>query len=106
MRRLVKAFSDWRSRIGEFTPEQWAVIRAKGRGRFVLRQMFPYTVYMIALYDVFTQLGHHGQPFEFGSYIFQAAVCGIFVGYGVWGDQEAKYKKALKSSSQTSVQPH
>ena len=72
----------------------------------MLREGFPYTVYMVALYDVVSQLWYHGRPFKFGFYIFQFAFSGIWSGYRVWGDQEGKYKKALTSSPQTSVQPH
>jgi hypothetical protein len=106
MSRLVKAFKAWNSQRGHYSPERWAAIRAKGRGRFVLRQSFSYTVYGIAIYDVGTQLFHYGHPFSFGFYMFQFAFCGLWFGYGVWGDQETKYKKALNSSPQTSVQPH
>jgi len=106
MSRLVKALKDWNSQRGQYSPERWAVIRAKGRGRFVLGQSFSYTVYGMAIYDVFNQIRYHGHPFSFGFYIFQFAFCGLWLGYSVWGDQEAKYKKALTSSPQTSVQPH
>ena len=106
MSRLVKAFKAWRSRIGQYSPEQWAKVRAKGRGQFVLRETFSYTVYAVALYDLATQIFDFNHPFRFGSYIFQFAFGGIWLGYSVWGDQESKYKKALKSSPQTSTQPH
>ena len=106
MSRLVKAFKAWNSQRGHYSPERWAAIRAKGRGRFVLRQSFSYTVYAMAIYDVFNQIRYHGHPFSFGFYIFQFAFCGLWFGYSVWGDQEAIYKKALNSSPQTSVQPH
>ena len=72
----------------------------------MLRQTFSFTVYAVAIYDVVTQLLYHGQRFKFGFYIFQFAFCGIWSGYRVWGDQEGKYKKALNSPPQTSVQPH
>ena len=72
----------------------------------MLRETFSYTVYAVALYDVVTQLWYHGRPFNFGSYIFQFAFSGVWLGYWVWADQERKYKKALNSSPQTSVQPH
>ncbi len=71
----------------------------------MLRETFCYTVYAIALYDVVTQLFHHGHAL-FGSYIFQFAVSGVWLGYSVWKDHEGKYKKALNSSPQTSVQPN
>lgn len=72
----------------------------------MLREAFSYTVFTVAFYDVVTQLWHLGQPFKFGSYIFQFAFSGIWLGYSVWGEQEGKYKKALNSSPQMSVQPH
>ena len=72
----------------------------------MVREAFAYTVYAVALYDVVTQLWYHGRPFKFGSYIFQFVFSGVWLGYCVWGDQEGKYKKALNSSGQTSVQPH
>ena len=72
----------------------------------MLRETFSFTVYAVAIYDVGTQLVYHGHPFKFGFYIFQFAFCGLWLGYSVWGDQEAKYKKALNPSPHTSVQPH
>ena len=72
----------------------------------MLRQSFSYTVYAMAIYDVFNQIRYHGHPFSFGFYIFQFAFCGLWFGYSVWGDHEAKYKKALNPSPQISVQPH
>jgi hypothetical protein len=105
MSRFVKAFKDWRSQRGRYSPERWATIRAKGRGRFVLRETFSYTVYALALYDVVNQLWRHVQPFKFGSCIFQFAFSGVWLGYWVWSEQEGKYKKALNSPPQTSVQP-
>ena len=72
----------------------------------MLREGFPYTVYMVALYDVISQFWYHGRPFKFGFYIFQFMFSGIALGYSVWGEQERKYKEALNSPPQTSVQPH
>jgi hypothetical protein len=72
----------------------------------VLREAFAYTVYAVALYDVIAQLWYHGRPFKFGFYIFQFAFSGLWLGYSVWGHHERKYKNALNSSPQTSVQPH
>src|SRR5690242_16951950 len=106
MRRLLKAFKGWRFPGPEFSPERWAVIRAKGRGRFVLGEAFPYTVYTIAIYDVVTQFRHPGQAFKFGFYVFQFALGGIWLGYSIWRNQEDKYKKALNPSPQASVQRH
>jgi hypothetical protein len=106
MRSLVKAFKTWRSGRQQFSPEDWAKVRAKGRGRFVLREAFSYTVYTVAIWDLVTQFTDYGHPFRFASYIFQFAFSGIFLGYWTWGDHEVKYKKALQSSSQTSIQSH
>lgn len=106
MSRLVKAFKAWRSQFGPYSPERWATIKAKGKGRFVLRQTFCITVYGVALYDLVTQLFDYGLPFKFGLYIFQFLFMGVWIGYSTWWDHEAKYKKALKSSPQTFVQLH
>ena len=72
----------------------------------MLRQAFSFAVFMIAAHDVFTQVFNHHSTFSFGFYIIQYGVTGIFCGYMTWGDQEGKYKKALKSSPQGSFQPH
>ena len=72
----------------------------------MLRQTFSFIVYGVAIYDVVTQIFYYGQPFKFGFYIFQFAFSGVWFGYEVWGNQEGKYKEALKSSPQTSLQPH
>jgi hypothetical protein len=106
MSSLVKTYKAWRSGGQQFTPEGWAKVRAKGRGQFVVRQMFPFTVYSVALYDLVTQFTDYGHPFKFGFHIFQFAFCGIWYGYRVWGENENKYKKALNSLPQKTVQPH
>ena len=72
----------------------------------MLREMFILTVFGVAIIDVGSQIFNYGHPFRFGFYIFQFAISGLLVGYNAWGEQEAKYQKALKSSPQTSTQPH
>jgi hypothetical protein len=105
MTNLWKRYSAWCLGNRQFSPEHWAKVRAKGRGQFVLRQMFSYTVYTVAFYDLVTQFTDYGHPFKFGFYIFQFAFCGIWCGYSGWGVNEGKYKKTLKSLPQQSVQP-
>jgi len=64
------------------------------------------TVFGIALIDVGWQIFNHGHPFEFEFYMFQFPITGLVMGYDTWGQQEANYQKALKSSPQTPAQLH
>lgn len=98
MIRLVKAFDAWRAQRFGFLPECWAEVRARGKGQFVLRKGFSFTVLMVAFHDVFTHFFYHGGPFRFDFYIIQYWIMGIFFAYGVWSDEESKYKKALSAS--------
>jgi hypothetical protein len=104
MLRLSKRFNDWHCKKLQYTLEQWAEIRAKGRGQFVLRQAFTFTVFATALLDVVHQIFHFGSFSLWGS-IAQYAFTGVFIGYVTWSEKEAKYKRALTSSPQTSIQP-
>ena len=72
----------------------------------MLRQAFCYTVYALAFYDLVSEIYDYGHAFQFGFYIFQFAIGGIWLGYSEWGRQESKYKKALNSSLPTPVQLH
>lgn len=71
----------------------------------MLRETFMFTVITVAFLDVATQLFNYGHAFSYWS-ITQFAISGLALGYWGWSDQEAKYKKALNSSPQTSLQPH
>ena len=71
----------------------------------MLREAFKFIVFTVAFLDVVTQIFNYGHAFSYGS-ITQFAISGFVLGYWEWGDQEAKYKKALNSSPQTSLQPH
>ena len=104
MIKLWKRYSAWRGR--QFSPERWAEIRAHGKGRYVLYHGFSFAVLMIAFRDVVTQVLDLDQDsgFSFGFYIMQYAFMGICSGYGMWTDQEGKYKKALTSARQKSFQ--
>jgi len=104
MRSLWKKFNTWRCQRHEYTPERWAKMREKGRGWFMLRETFIFTVLGVSMIDVGGQIFHYGHEFWFGFYIFQFAISGLVMGYNTWGDNEAKYQKALKSPPQTSTQ--
>jgi len=106
MIKLWKRYSDWCLGRRQVSPERWAEIRAHGKGQYILYKAFSFAVLMIAFHDVVTQvfdLDHDG-GFSFGFYIIQYGFTGICCGYGMWEDQEGKYKKALKSAGQKSFQ--
>src|SRR5215510_14557204 len=94
MKNWLQTLNAWRLGGYQFTPESWEQIRAKGRGRFVLRKGLTWMIILTAVMDVFTHLIYAGNGFGLWSFTFQGFVTGVFLGYQEWGENEVNYKKA------------
>ena len=95
MSKLLKRYQAWDLRREQCSLERWALERAKGKTRFVLRQAFIFTVFMAAYTDVVNHFdGHSDDIFKFWTYMGLYAVGGLFVGAMAWGSREGKHKTA------------
>jgi len=81
-RKWLQTINVWRVRRYAVSQESWERVRAKGRGRYVLREGL--TLYGAKATSLYSYIGR---------YFFT----GIVMGYMTWGEQEKRYKEALVS---------
>jgi hypothetical protein len=98
MSNLLTAAKASSARRQQLSLERWPEERAKGKGQFVLRKAFAYTVLMTALHDVVNHILADGQA-SLWSNTFKYACTGIFMACMWWWDHERKYKNAQLNAS-------
>jgi|SRR5215213_1891258 len=100
MSKLLTTFKGWSSRRQQPSLERWAQERAKGKGRFVLRQAFTFAVFMTAVRDVTNHIRHEdARVTSLWFNIIGYALTGVVIGYVAWWYQEGKYKDAQLNGS-------
>lgn len=78
---------------------RWELIRAKGRGQFVLRSALTLSLIMIPAMDFVDYLvDGRMQPWSEKAWIDAGVYCitGVITGYVGWNTMEGKYKDALR----------
>ena len=97
MNRLLKRIQDGHVRRRERNQrrmiEQWGVIRAKGKARYVLRQSLFFGLGVAALNDIVAHiLGN--PPASLLSNLIKYSIMGLVVAFFTWWDMEGRYKAA------------
>jgi hypothetical protein len=104
MLRLFKDIDAWRIRRQQRSLERWALVRAKGRARYVFHQGLTWAVFMIAVTDVSDQLFESGVELSrLRLRIICYSLSGILMGFIAWSNQEGKYERACRSRRSNTV---
>jgi hypothetical protein len=97
MNRLLKRIQDFHVRRRERDQrrllEQWGVIRAKGKARYLLRSTLFFGLGVAALNDIVAHiLGT--QPASLLSNLIKYSIMGLVIAFFTWWDTEGRYKAA------------
>ena len=82
--------------------EEWGVIRAKGKARYVLRSTLFFGFGVAALNDIVAHiLGN--QPAGLLSNLIKYSIMGLIVAFLTWWDMEGRYKAACIDAHRKSL---
>ena len=101
MKSLWKTFQTWRERRREKHLERWALTRAKGKARFVVRTTIIYGGGM-TLWFALTDLFHRGFRYLLFTVIYFFIVSPI-LSLTVWASNEGKYTSAKIDARMKSI---
>jgi hypothetical protein len=88
MKRCWLKIQDWSSRRDQRALQEWALVRTKGRARYVIRSAMFVGLVMMGTHDLF-----EGRLGLFT--IFSSHLSGLVVGFSLWRSNENRYKTAL-----------
>lgn len=82
--------------------ERWGMIRANGRGRFVLRSTLTAGLGLTAMHDIVAHI-FGTQPPGFLSNLIKYSIMGLVLALYTWWDMEGRYKAACVDAYRKSL---